>query len=378
MPQATFDEKYLTEYRRKHVPLYNSNKLKLGVFSMNCSGGMAITKAPMSLRIEWDYQLALAQLADSLGLEAIVPVARWRGVGGEIDFLGQSFETNTFAAALAASTQQIMTFATVHAPIIHPIVAAKMATTIDHVSNGRFGLNVVMGWLEPEFLMFGMKLRDHDTRYLYGSEWMTIVDRLWGDREPFEYSGQFFDLHAAQAKPKPIQPRPVVINAGSSKTGAAWAARHADFNFGSFSTIEAAREYVSSVKSTARNQFNRDIGLLTYGFVVCRDTEKEAQDALNRIVKMGDLEASHNWLSVLGVQSGSFDAHFHGELAEKFVAGAGAARIVGTPEQVAQQLIDINTAGMDGVFLGFMDWVEEVDYFGKRVLPLLKQAGVRQ
>jgi FMNH2-dependent dimethyl sulfone monooxygenase len=107
MPQATFDEKYLTEYRRKHVPLYNSNKLKLGVFSMNCSGGMAITKAPMSLRIEWDYQLALAQLADSLGLEAIVEaivaVSRWRGVGGEIDFLGKSFETNTFAAALAST-----------------------------------------------------------------------------------------------------------------------------------------------------------------------------------------------------------------------------------------------------------------------------------
>lgn len=372
---TTDDE--LAEYRRQHVPLFNANPLKLGLFSMNCSNGMIISKAPSSLRIEWDYQLGLARKADALGLEAFVPVARWIGLGGETNYLGTNYETHTFAAAMAASTTNIMTFATVHAPIIHPIVAAKMATTIDHVSGGRFGMNVVMGWLTPEFEMFGIAQRDHESRYDYGSEWMGVIDRLWAEYEPFDHDGRFHSLTAAQSLPKPIQPRPVVINAGNSPTGSRWAARHADFNFASFSTVEDARAYTTGVRTVAREEFGRDLGVLTYAVVICRDTEAEAQSVLRSILDDADWVAAENWMSTLGLQSGSFDAHLYSEMRRQFIAGAGAARIVGTPEQVVDQLREISEAGMDGVMLGFLDWQEEVDYFGERVMPLLGQAGLR-
>ncbi len=367
----------LAEYRRRHVPLYNGNRLKLGLFAMNCSNGMIISKAATSQRIEWDYQLGLAQKADALGMEVFLPVARWQGSGGEIDYMGTNYETHTYAAAMAASTSNIMTFATVHAPIIHPIVAAKMATTIDHISGGRFGMNVVMGWLTPEFAMFGLAQRDHEARYDYGSEWMDIIDRLWTESEPFDHVGTFHRLTAAQSKPKPIQPRPVVFNAGSSPTGARWAARHADFNFTSFGTVEDAQAYSTSIRATAREEFGRELGVLTFAVVICRDTEAEAQAVLDGILDDADWVAAENWMSTLGLESHSFDAHMFGEMKRKFIAGAGAARIVGTPEQVVEQLKDISDAGMDGVMLGFLNWQEELDYFGERVMPLLKEAGLR-
>lgn len=367
----------IAEYRQQHVPLYNENKLKLGLFSMNCSGGMIISEAPSSWTIEWDYHLHLAQTADKLGFEAYIPVARWRGVGGQMDFLGENYETFTYASAMAASTENIMTFATVHAPIVHPIVAAKGGATIDNVSHGRFGMNVVMGWLVPEFEMFGVKQRDHETRYRYGAEWMDVVDRLWGEAEHFDFDGEFLQLKDAQAQPKPIQPRPPILNAGNSPTGAAWAAAHADFNFSSFADIDGAREYTKEIKRVAHEEHGRDIGVLTYALVICRETEKEAEEVHQQIIDMADWEAAHNWMSVLGVESGSFNEQMRGPLAEFFVAGAGAARVVGTPEQVADQLAKINEAGMEGVMLGFLNWDEELEYFGTNVLPLLQQSGLR-
>jgi dimethylsulfone monooxygenase len=367
----------LAEYRRQNVPLYNDNALKLGLFSMNCSGGMNVTTAPSSWTIDWPYHRDLVRKADALGFELLVPVARWRGMGGRTDYTGENYETFTYASAVAASTENIMVTGTVHAPIIHPIVAAKSGATIDHVSAGRFAMNVVMGWAVPEFEMFGIQQRDHETRYQYGAEWIDVVRRLWTEHEPFDYSGEFFELSEAQSKPKPVQPRPPILNAGNSPTGAAWAARHADFNFISFADIDGARDYTRAIKRTAHEEHGRDLGVLTYGLVICRDTEKEAQAVHQQIVDQGDWEGAHNLMSVLGIQSGSFHEQFNGPMARSIVAGGGAAKVVGTPEQVAEYLGSIADAGIDGVMVGFLNWNEELDYFGENVLPLLTQSGLR-
>src|SRR5207237_4189263 len=131
---------------------------------------------------------------DAMGFELALPVARWRGFGGTTDFNGESFETYTWAAGLAQATKSIMVAATSHVPTVHPIVAAKQAATIDHISNGRFALNLVMGWYEPEFLMFGAPVMEHDTLYDYATEWLEIMSRLWGAEEDFDYEGRFFNL----------------------------------------------------------------------------------------------------------------------------------------------------------------------------------------
>jgi dimethylsulfone monooxygenase len=119
----------------------------------------------------------IAVMADRAGIEALVPVARWKGFGGKTNFNGTCFETYTWAAGLAAATRQAAVFSTSHVPTIHPIVAAKQATTIDHISNGRFALTVVCGGYEPECWMFGTPVMEHDALYAYATEWLEIILR---------------------------------------------------------------------------------------------------------------------------------------------------------------------------------------------------------
>lgn len=115
----------LAEYRRKHVPVFNDNKMKLGIFGMNCSNGCTITHAETTFEPTYKHNLAIAQKADDLGFELLVPVGRWKGFGGTTDFNGNCMEVYTWAAALATQTKNIMLFSTSHVPTVHPIVAAK-------------------------------------------------------------------------------------------------------------------------------------------------------------------------------------------------------------------------------------------------------------
>ena len=78
------------------------------------------------------------------------------------DYQEATFETLTWATGLLAATKRITVFGTVHAPLFHPIMAAKQMVTADHVGDGRFGLNVVVGWNEGEFDMFGVDQREHE------------------------------------------------------------------------------------------------------------------------------------------------------------------------------------------------------------------------
>jgi len=153
-----------SETRRTLNPLFNDNKLKLGLFGVNVSNGCAITTVDGRHKVTWPTNLAIAQTADRYGYEALVPAARWRGFGGESNFNGTNFETYTWAAALGQATNDISVLTTSHVPTIHPIVAAKQATTVDHITNGRFALNIVCGWFTPELEMFGVPQMEHDAR----------------------------------------------------------------------------------------------------------------------------------------------------------------------------------------------------------------------
>ena len=139
-------------------PLVGGNRLKLGLFSPNCSGGMAITTVLERWDASWDNNLALARMADSAGIEFLLPIARWSGYGGETDFQGTALETITWATGLLAATQRIAVAATVHTAFSHPIVAAKQFVTADQIAHGRFALNIVCGWNRDEYEMFGLDL----------------------------------------------------------------------------------------------------------------------------------------------------------------------------------------------------------------------------
>jgi FMNH2-dependent dimethyl sulfone monooxygenase len=143
--------------------LYSDNRLKLGVFGANVSNGCAATTAPGHLEMNWPNSRDIVTLADLAGFEAVVPVARWKGFGGETNFNGTCFETLAWTAGMGAVTNHASIFCTTHVPTIHPIVAAKQCTTVDHLTGGRFALNVVCGWYSQELRMFGLQTMDHDT-----------------------------------------------------------------------------------------------------------------------------------------------------------------------------------------------------------------------
>src|SRR4029079_12012475 len=178
--------------RRQTNPMFNDQKMKLGLFGTNCSYGLIMSHAPTTYEATCAHTNEIAQRADALGFEALVPIARWRGFGGTTNFNGNCFETYTWAAGLAEATERIAIFATSHLPTIHPIVAAKSATTIDRISGGRFGLNLVMGWVTPEMEMFGIVQAQHDDRYAFGQEWIDYVNRLWMDPGSFSFHGEYF------------------------------------------------------------------------------------------------------------------------------------------------------------------------------------------
>src|ERR1700733_11302915 len=91
---------------RENNPLFNDNKLKPGLFGVNVSNGCAITTAAGHLEMTWPNTLDICRIADRHGYEALVPVARWRGFGGETNFNGNNFDTYTWAAGVAQATKQ--------------------------------------------------------------------------------------------------------------------------------------------------------------------------------------------------------------------------------------------------------------------------------
>ena len=362
--------------RRKTNPMFNDQKMKLGLFGTNCSYGLIMSHIPSSYTVTWEHTKEIAKRADALGFEALVPIARWKGFGGTTNFNGNCFETYTWAAGIAEATENIAMFATSHLPTVHPIVAAKAATTIDHISGGRFGLNLVMGWVTPEMEMFGAPQRQHDERYAFGQEWLDYTFELWGEPGSFTHEGKYFQGQSVEAYPKPVQaPRPVLINAGNSPSGIEFSARNVDINFASLDTLENMKAYTTSIKEKARTEHNRDIQTMTYGLVVVRDTEKEAKAAFQRVVDDGDWGAAENVIKIAGVESQSFD-HAK-EFQERFIAGWGGYPLVGTPEQVVEEMGRLSDSGMDGMIMGLIDFNEELNYFGEAVLPLMKDAGLR-
>lgn len=366
----------IREYRAKHVPVFNSNKMKLGIFGQNCSFGCTITHAESTFEPTYEHNLKISQQADKLGFELLVPVGRWKGFGGTTDFNGTCLETYTWATAMATQTENIMVFSTSHVPTIHPIMAAKQGATIDHISRGRWGLNIVCGWFSPEMEMFAAKQMEHDSRYRYAGEWLHVIKRLWTEQN-FDHEGDHFQVKDGYMLPKPLQqPYPVLINAGFSPAGQDFSAREVDFNFIQVDTLAHGQEVVRSVKKQAAN-YNREIGIMSYGFVVCRHTEEEAQRAYRSVIDQGDWVAARNIINLLGVESQSFSDEALTQFAERFIAGWGGYPLVGTPEQVVQEMLKLEQSGIEGLILSWLDYNEELQFFGERVMPLMREAGLR-
>jgi dimethylsulfone monooxygenase len=366
---------------RDRMSLDGGNRLKLGLFGANCSSGRAVTKVPERWSGSWPDNLRLARMADDAGIDFMLPIGRWKGYGGETEYQGATLETITWATALLGATKRITCFGTVHAPLFHPIIAAKEMVTADHIGEGRFGLNIVVGWNEGEFEMFGVAQREHDVRYDYAQEWIDAIKRIWSERATFDFAGSFIKLKSVRAEPKPYGgTRPIIMNAGASPTGRAFAVKNCDAFFMQASRLSVAEtaERVAAVKALARAH-GRAIGVYTVGVITCRPTRREAEDYHHYcVVEQADWSAVDQLLALRNITPQTVSPEEFAKQRSEFAHGNSGLPIVGDPDHVARTLIELSEAGLTGVAVSLVNYADELPYLCDEVLPRLVRAGLRE
>ena len=357
-------------------PIFNKNKVKFGTFATNTIGSVH-SIAPDAYKPSWENSLKFAKMADRAGIEAILGLARWKNPGKHAIGHRGNFVLDSFAwtAALAMATEHIGLFATSHAPTIHPMAIAKQCATIDHVSGGRFGLNVVGGWNRPEFDMFGIELLEHDTRYDYLTEWLSVIFKLWEATEEFDFEGRFLKLKGALSMPQPLQkPHPAIINAAHSGRGRRFACEYADC---CFVTTRVTASDIAGYKKMAREEFGREIAVWMQIPIAQRRTREEAQEHLNYFaVQHEDAASVDGWSQGIAIESRSLtnEAIRYSRL----VVAAGGEPVVGSATDVADQIEALSEKGVDGIMCAWFDFEDGLERLTGEVFPLLEQRGLRE
>jgi FMNH2-dependent dimethyl sulfone monooxygenase len=361
----------------------NGNVLKVGYFGQNCSSGRYITLAKERWSASWDDNLRAALLADEAGMDFLLPIGRWKGYGGATDYAGTSFETITWATGLLAATKRINVFGTVHVPLFHPVIAGKQMVTADQVGHGRFGLNIVAGWNEDEFEMFGIAQKDHAGRYEQAQEWIDALKRVWNEND-FDFDGDFYQLKGVRAKPKPYgDTHPLIMNAAISDDGRAFALRNCDalftaasYGFDDESAARATNDVIALKRGA--NAVGREIDVYTNGVLLCRNTRQEAEDYHHYLcVEQADWEAVDNMLRMRGrLQEVKSQAELDA-LRRRYAMTSGGFACIGTPDDVADRLALISGMGFTGIGMTSPHYADETHWYNDEIFPRLEAKGLR-
>ncbi|WP_454916449.1 LLM class flavin-dependent oxidoreductase [Xanthobacter sediminis] len=358
--------------------------LLLGLFLPIQDGGWSPSTLPRTTDWTFDYNKALTLKAEELGFDLAFGLAQWvgkDGYGGALKYREQAIDPLVTVAALSSVTTRILLVSTIHVLYgpWHPLHLAKFSATLDHISGGRFGINMVTGYAPREPKMFGATQIEHDERYARADEFIGLVERLWSSTENVTVDGRYWKLEDAYVSPRPKYGRPILVNATGSPAGFAYAAQHSDLVFitsPAGAEIEAALAalpaHVGALKAKAR-EAGREVKAIINPMIVCRPTEQEAKDHHAAILAHADPGALQGFLDH---QAAGDSQAWLNHKGEHRVLG-GNIQIIGSPEQVAEKLLRLKQTGVDGVQLAFFDFQPDLDYFGTAVLPLLKQAGLR-
>ena len=358
--------------------------LMLGLFIPLQQGAWSPSTWPRATSWSFAYNAECAVRADELGFDLVFGLAQWLGkggYGGRMQFRANDTDPLLVTAGLAPLTRNIILISTVH--ILygwHPLHLAKFAATLDHMSGGRWGLNVVTGYKKSEYEMFGMAPIEHDLRYEMADEFCLLMRRLWTEDESLTVEGRWWRMREAFVAPKPARGGVLMVNAASSAAGLAYAARHSDLIFITSPAgadldraCAALPAHNRRIKTLAR-EAGREVKTIINPHVICRETAAEARAQYRAILEHQDPVAADNFHATF---AGGDQASWRAATREDWVIG-GNVHVVGSPEQVVDAFLRLHKAGCDGVQINFYDYLPDLEFFGARVLPLLKQAGLRE
>ncbi len=349
------------------------SNVKFAYWVPNVSGGLVVSKTPQNTSWDFEANKRYIQIAEQVGFEYALLQTRFIASYGA----NKQLEAAALGSALAAVTKKINLISAVHPGLWHPAVYAKILSTIDHISGGRAAVNVVSGWFKGEFTSFGEPWLEHDERYRRSEEFIEVLRELW-TQEKANYRGDFYQISDAPHDPKPSKRGGIpIFQGGNSKAARKMAARVSDWYFMNGNTNTGIKEQIEDVKERATEE-GREVKFALNGFVIVRDTEQEAVDQLEKIITEANDDAVNDFRDAVQ-QAGASSKEGEGMWADSsfddlvqyndgFKTG-----LIGTAEQVADRIIELKNLGVDLILTGFLSYDEELERFGKEVIPLVRE-----
>jgi dimethylsulfone monooxygenase len=338
-------------------------------------GGWLRNVPDEGMTASWDYVKRLAQRSEEIGFDITLIAELFMNDIKGID--ANSLEAWSTAAALAAVTERLELMVAVRPTFHEPAIFAKQAANIDHISGGRLALNVVSSWWKDEARRYGIHFEEHDDRYARTDEWLRVVNGVWSEPR-FSYAGRHYKVEETILEPKPSRrPRPTIYAGGESPAAKELISRTCDAYVMHGDPPERVAPKIADM-----SERREKIGLqpMQYGvaaYAIVRDTEAEARKELERITNVQPGSPGyHNyqdWISHTALEQ-------RVSLEDYSVSNRGLrAGLVGTPEQVAERIAELEAVGVNLLLLQFSPQLEEMERFSATVMPLVsKTAEVRE
>lgn len=350
--------------------------LKFAYWVPNVSGGLVVSKIEQRTDWSYDYNVKLARLAEKNGFDYALSQVRYMASYGA----AYQHESTSLSLALLLATERLKVIAAIHPGLWHPGVLGKFIATADEISKGRAAINVVSGWFKDEFTKLGEPWLEHDERYRRSEEFIRYLRALWTS-EHAEFSGDFYRLHDFDLKPKPPvlpdRPTPEIFQGGNSTRARLMAGRVSDWYFSNGKDLDGVSEQIADVTDEAA-RYGRTVRFGLNGFLIARDTEAEAREVLREIIAKADEEAVRGFGSAVK-EAGQSTSNRAGMWADSEFADlvqyndGFRTGLIGTPEQIAERIVEYKKRGVNLFLLGFLHYLEDVEYFGARVLPLVRE-----
>ncbi|MFT3864153.1 MAG: LLM class flavin-dependent oxidoreductase [Solirubrobacterales bacterium] len=347
----------------------NSTGPRFGVWAI-VHGGWATANHPDDpFDASWKRNKNLIVEAEELGFDATLVAQHTINPSGD-DYA--ELEAWTASAALAALTERIEIIAAIKPYLYHPVVLAKQALQIDEISNGRFAINLVNAWYKPELDRAGIGFAEHDERYAYGREWLTIVRDLIAGRET-SFDGRWFDVSDYRLNPGPVGGRPPTIYlGGESEPARALAADASDVWFINGRPIEEVRDLIADVGGRPRG--GDPLRFALSAFVIARETEEEAAAAEAELWEIVKKDASDLERLLANADPKAEMFKTAARLPAIGTNGGTAAGLVGTYDQVAERIDAFHREGIELFMLQFQPFEPEMRRFAAEVLPRVRRS----